>query len=136
MYVYVCVEWDFAALVQSCREVFRQHCLQTSRLHATASAWRCALATQLEADEEIGVQWAAWHVLIADRLLEVDWAAWLAPESALHVPAMSTLRDAFVILSWLSFELVSVPGLPPPVRLLSAWEWIMMRRQLALIMLP
>eukprot|EP00439_Symbiodinium_sp_Y106_P025162 s5632_g3.t1 len=106
--------WDLEELLRSYRKAFQKTCLQASRLQATAKAWHRALANQLCHDEEIGVQWAAWHALISDRLLEVDWVVWLAPDSTFSSPATSTFRDALLVLPWFTFELVHVPSLTWP----------------------
>ena len=106
--------WDLEELLRSYRKAFQKTCLQASRLQATARAWHRALADQLCHDEEVGVQWAAWHALISDRLLEVDWVVWLAPDSALSSPTTSTFRDALLVLPWFTFELVHVPSLTWP----------------------
>ena len=106
--------WDLEELLRSYRKAFQKTCLQASRLQATARAWHRALADQLCHDEEVGVQWAAWHALISDRLLEVDWVVWLAPDSALSSPTTSTFRDARLVLPWFTFELVHVPSLTWP----------------------
>ena len=68
---------DLESLLAAVKEVFLRVCLQKSRLRATAFEWRRQLTEELTQDEEVSVQWAAWHMRLANWLVSVDFASWL-----------------------------------------------------------
>ena len=105
---------DFQELVSAVRSVFLGVCLQRSRLRATAKAWQAALLDELAQDEDVSLQWAAWHTKLAEWMCRVDFSEWLVPDSPETVRPLHTVRDSTVLLPWLSFDSLLMPGCAEP----------------------
>ncbi|CAE7660388.1 unnamed protein product, partial [Symbiodinium sp. CCMP2456] len=100
---------DYAGLIEALRKAFSGVCLQSSRLRATACAWRNALTAELGGNEDISIQWAAWHRKAADFVCAVDFSEWLVPEAVPTTDQHATYRDGILLLPWLSYDSLHIP---------------------------
>ncbi|CAE7903521.1 ML4 [Symbiodinium sp. KB8] len=101
--------WDYQGLLVEARRIFAGHCLQNSRLKATAKAWQTAVCDELASGTKFDPTWVNWHTRLAAFLVEVDFADWLVPDAAEPVKDCATFRDASLTLPWLSFASLVLP---------------------------
>ena len=100
---------SYEAVVEAYRACFLPHCLQVSRLKATAVAWHSLLSEAQIDDEHWPLAWIAWHNRVANMLLHVSWADWLVPDPKTPRQDVSTFRDASTLLPWMHFADVFLP---------------------------
>ena len=92
-----------AGLLKRFQSIFAGHCLQRTRLAATAEKWLVCLEETFVDDDSVSVQWATWHAQVARFLVSVDFVAWLGEDCADVEQCPAVYRDADVLLPWLEF---------------------------------
>ncbi|CAE7896755.1 unnamed protein product [Symbiodinium necroappetens] len=100
---------SYQDVLEAYRKAFSCHCLQLSRLRATAQEWQKRLQETYSSDEEWSVHWSSWHSKAADLIQRVSWNDWLVPDPAAPKFAVSTFKDASTQLPWLLFDHVHLP---------------------------
>ena len=58
---------SYQALLQAVKGFFSNHCLQLTRLRATASCWKTTLEEALLSEEDFPFLWISWHKRIISR---------------------------------------------------------------------